>query len=166
MKTLTVSEAATLGGVTPKAIRRRVERGTLRSVLGADQRRRIPLSELERAGLVAPGGASPPGVMGQGNRGAAPQGHVAGVLDAGQILARLEALAAENGRLRVLEERAGSLERQIDAERQARERIEQELFASRARVAELDAELAARRRRWWKRSPSAPARTTSTMAPA
>lgn len=163
MRTLTVSEAATLTRTTPKAIRRRMERGTLRSVLGPDQRRRIPLSELERAGLLAPNGASPQGHEGQGHPGASPQGPVAGVLDAGQILARLEALAAENGRLRVLEERAGSLERELEAERDARQRVEQELFASRARVTELDATLAARRHRWWRRSPS-PARTGTTAA--
>jgi hypothetical protein len=57
MEALTISEAARLldGQITREALRKRVQRpdspGGLRSVLGADNKRRIPRSELERVGL-------------------------------------------------------------------------------------------------------------------
>jgi hypothetical protein len=51
MRTYTVSEAADLTGLSRKALARRIERGSLRCVV-RDGRRRIPLAELVRAGLV------------------------------------------------------------------------------------------------------------------
>jgi excisionase family DNA binding protein len=51
MRTYTISEAADLTGMSRKAIARRVERGSLRSVV-RNGRRRIPRSELARAGLL------------------------------------------------------------------------------------------------------------------
>jgi excisionase family DNA binding protein len=51
VRTCTISEAAELTGLSRKAIARRVDRGTLRSVV-RNGRRRIPVSELERAGLL------------------------------------------------------------------------------------------------------------------
>ena len=51
MRTYTVSEAAELTGLSRKAVARRIERGSLRCVV-RDGRRRIPLAELVRAGLV------------------------------------------------------------------------------------------------------------------
>jgi excisionase family DNA binding protein len=51
MRTYTVSEAAELTGLSRKALARRIERGSLRCVV-RDGRRRIPLAELVRAGLV------------------------------------------------------------------------------------------------------------------
>lgn len=160
MRTFTITEAASTTGVTPKAIRRRIERGTLRSVLGPDQRRRIPLSELQRAGLI-PAGEAHGGAAGQGYPDAPPPGNaVGGVLEVGILLERLERLAAENGRLRVLEERAGSLERQVEAERAARANAEQELFAARARVVELESP--PRRRRWFSRERSGSPRTAAS----
>jgi excisionase family DNA binding protein len=51
VRTYTISEAADLTGLSRKAIARRVERGSLRSVVRSG-RRRIPRSELERAGLL------------------------------------------------------------------------------------------------------------------
>ncbi len=50
--TLTIAEAARQTGLSPAAIARRIERGSLAAVL-RDGRRRIPASELERAGLLA-----------------------------------------------------------------------------------------------------------------
>jgi chromosome segregation ATPase len=80
------------------------------------------------------------------------------VLEVGVLLERLERLAAENGRLRLLEERAGSLERQVETERSARENAEQELFAIRARIVELESRP---RRRWFSRARSESPRTVS-----
>ncbi|MGH3022196.1 MAG: helix-turn-helix domain-containing protein [Gaiellaceae bacterium] len=51
MRTYTITEAAELTGTSRKAIARRVERGSLRSVV-RNGRRRIPRSELVRAGLL------------------------------------------------------------------------------------------------------------------
>ena len=50
-RTLTISEAAELTGLSRKAIARRVERGSLRSLVRAG-RRLIPRAELVRAGLI------------------------------------------------------------------------------------------------------------------
>jgi len=50
--TLTLAQAAEQTGLTAAALARRVERGTLRAVL-IDGKRRVPVSELERAGLLA-----------------------------------------------------------------------------------------------------------------
>ncbi len=51
MRTYTISEAAELTGLSRKAISRRIERGSLRSLV-RNGRRRIPRSELVRAGLL------------------------------------------------------------------------------------------------------------------
>lgn len=59
MRTYTISEAAELTGVSRKAIARRVERGSLRSVV-RNGRRRIPRSELVRAGLLDDGSQRSP----------------------------------------------------------------------------------------------------------
>ena len=48
----TIREAAELCGLSRDAMRGRVERETVRSVLGRDGMRRIPRSELQRAGLL------------------------------------------------------------------------------------------------------------------
>jgi excisionase family DNA binding protein len=54
-RTLTISEAAELTGLSRKAIARRVERGSLQSLVRAG-RRLIPRAELVRAGLIPPEG--------------------------------------------------------------------------------------------------------------
>ena len=51
MKTVTVSEAAELTGLSRKALARRIERGSIRCVV-RDGRRRIPVAELVRVGLL------------------------------------------------------------------------------------------------------------------
>lgn len=60
MRTYTISEAAELTGMSRKAIARRVERGSLRSVV-RNGRRRIPRSELVRSGLLADASQTTPG---------------------------------------------------------------------------------------------------------
>jgi excisionase family DNA binding protein len=59
VRTYTITEAADLTGLSRKAIARRVERGSLRSVVRSG-RRRIPRTELERAGLLDGGEQHPP----------------------------------------------------------------------------------------------------------
>ncbi len=59
---LTVADAAAATGLSQKALRRRVDRGTLRAVHDADGRRMLPRAELARAGLLAePGKPGSPG---------------------------------------------------------------------------------------------------------
>ena len=59
MRTYTITEAADLTGMSRKAISRRVERGSLRSVV-RNGRRRIPRSELVRNGLLEDTEKRPP----------------------------------------------------------------------------------------------------------
>jgi excisionase family DNA binding protein len=58
LRTYTITEAAELTGLSRKAIARRVERGSLRSVV-RNGRRRIPRSELARTGLLEEGETRP-----------------------------------------------------------------------------------------------------------
>ena len=59
LRTYSITEAADVTGLTRKAIARRVERGSLRSVV-RNGRRRIPRSELARAGLLPENDAGAP----------------------------------------------------------------------------------------------------------
>jgi excisionase family DNA binding protein len=59
LRTYTITEAADLTGLSRKAIARRVERGSLRSVV-RNGRRRIPRSELVRNGLLEDAEKRPP----------------------------------------------------------------------------------------------------------
>ena len=58
-RTYTIAEAAELTGLSRKAIARRIERGSLRSLV-RNGRRLVPRSELVRAGLVPEEGAAAP----------------------------------------------------------------------------------------------------------
>lgn len=147
-RTLTLREAAEATGLTTKALQRRIDRGTLRAVLTGG-RRRIPLTELYRAGLVepeAPRTPPPPGPAegpAGGTSGEAPSPGPAGgppVAEMiGDLLARLERQAEQIGELRALERQAESLRASAEAERRAREELESALFAARAEVSQLRA---------------------------
>ncbi len=50
---MSIRDAALATGLTPKALRRRIERGTLHSVM-VDGRRRIAMEELLERGLLVP----------------------------------------------------------------------------------------------------------------
>jgi hypothetical protein len=137
MDTYTISEAAKLlaGQVTKDALRKRVQRpeapGGLRSVKAPDGKRRIPRSELERAGFrLDP---------------AAP--------DASEVVRELvEKIAAQEAELTRLRALPARLEASADAERQAAteavKRAQQAEQQARAAREELEAIKAAR---WWKR---------------
>lgn len=155
-RVVTVERAAELSGLTPKAIRRRVERGSLAAVV-RDGRRMIPVAELLRAELVAAGddgelrsahASTPPG---------APHGESAALV--AELVARIDAQGRELGEARA-ELRA--LPARVDAERQAREAAEAELHEARAAVRRAEAEAAELRERlveherprgvlsWWR----------------
>lgn len=102
METFTIREAAERCEVNYQAMRRRVDRGSLQAV-HKDGVRRIPRAELERAGLW-PGAQS-----------AAPE--------------EVQRLQAENEELR---RELRLLPQQVDAEREARQRVEVALHQERA----------------------------------
>jgi hypothetical protein len=129
METVTIAEAAKRTGITPKAIARRVERGTLQAIV-KDGKRRLPVEELDKL----PRGTTDTTPVGEGNHGAAP-------LDLAHLVARLEILAAENMRLRLLTEHGES----------GREAVERELLEARARITQLEAVTQPRRRFWRSR---------------
>ena len=117
-RTYTISEAAELTGLTRKAVTRRVERGSLRSVVRRG-RRLIPRSELVRAGLIAPEAdprdrtASAPGLLSpQGPPVEAPLspfGDQALASLLRELLERLERQASEIAQYRAITAEAESL---------------------------------------------------------
>lgn len=107
METFTLTEAAALTGVSREALRKRVNRGQLRSVL-RDGIRRIPRGELERAGL--------------------PIGPPADQMTVIQELTRtIDAQAHELARLRALPAKIDAVRHAADTERQQRLRAEEKL---------------------------------------
>ena len=135
MRTYTITEAAELTGVSRKAIARRVERGSLRSVV-RNGRRRIPRSELVRAGLLEDGSqrapwngpASPPlprpGPGGELAEVERPQEMLTSLFR--EVLDRFERQSQEIAQYRALTVQAESL------------RLTNELADLRVRLAELE----------------------------
>jgi len=132
---LTVTEVMAATKLSEKAIRRRIERGQLRKLKGRDGKIRVPRADLEATGLVpTPGGT----LRGVGELGS---------LEPSALLDRIVDQAEELGRLKALPERVESVERQLEAEREAHDTTRQELF----RVQSEAESAAARSRRWWQR---------------
>lgn len=141
METLTLSQIEDRYAISRKAIARRVERGSVRSLLDDAGRRVVPLSEVERAGL-RPRVVPPAGQDGEGEPRGEPRMGVDHEVVVEDLLDRLERLVAENARLRLLTEQAESLQ---GREREDRLRLEAEVKELRARVEAVP------RRRWWRR---------------
>jgi len=139
MELLTLTDAARLCGVTRKSLARKVERGGLPSKLDDAGRRVVPRSALEAAGLHPRSGAVGAAISPSGD--GEPHGEPRVPVDISPLLARLEALSAENGRLKALTEVSSSTEMAL----------RDELNAVRAKVTELEA-AAGSRRRWFRRS--------------
>lgn len=136
-RTYTIAEAAEATGLSRKAIARRIERGSLQSVL-RDGRRRVPRSELVRAGLLADADRDEPktGVAGpvaspEGGEPypAYPGDSVAAALFR-ELLNRLERQTAEIAQVRALTVQAESLA------------LVNELSELRTRLAELEGQRA------------------------
>lgn len=145
-RTLTIREAAELCGITRTAMRGRVERGSVQSVLRHGIRK-IPLSELQRVGLLGRDGVAVDG-MGVGGVGDVHAGHV-GLQGMGDLLAMLERLQAENV---AAVERAVAAETRLQLEPVLTTELQTELHAARARVQQLELQLADAqrgRRRWF-----------------
>ena len=131
METYTISEAAELTGLTDKSVRNRVDRGQLR-VVKRDGLRRIPRSELKRAGLIRAEAESSKGV----EPAPEPLGSPALV---GQLLDRLERQASQLGELRALTSQAESLQDQRARLEAALENAREDARRAHVRVAELEA---------------------------
>src|SRR3712207_4389305 len=106
METYTIAEVAELTGASPKAIRNRVDRGQLRAVK-RDGVRRIPRSELTRAGLMPDNGQRPPELPSSADAEPGEAEPVAARPSVvGNLLERLQRQAEELGELRSLTSRA------------------------------------------------------------
>lgn len=132
-RTVTIREAAELVGTTRDAIRGRVERGSLQSVLGRDGARRIPVSELRRAGLLDHADAHV-GAHGMVDV----EGTTHGVAAVADLVAVVRELHTENV---AAVARAVAAETRLQLEQRAASTVEEELHASRAQVAALEQEL-------------------------
>jgi len=143
METFTFAEAAEVTGVSKKALRNRVYRGNLQAVL-RDGVRRIPRSELERAGLLT----SSSDASDVSSEVPLETAGETGMLN--ELLSRLERQAGELAELRLITREAESLKTE-------RAQLEAVLHETRARVRELEAQLdeARQPRRWWRQRPSA-----------
>lgn len=128
METLTIAEAAEATGLSKKAMRNRVDRGQVRAVL-RDGVRRIPRSELERAGLAV---GLPHGV--ENGTGVPPAEATTEAAAWREALERLERQAAELAELRVITRQAESL-------RQERDRLEATVHQERAERQSAEARL-------------------------
>jgi VIT1/CCC1 family predicted Fe2+/Mn2+ transporter len=137
MRTLTITEAAEATGATVKAIRNRCDRGQLRFVLQRGVRR-IPLSELQRAGLLE-------GELGEElEAGERTDGAAVRELVSRELLAELGRAQAELGRVRALTERTETTAREL---RELARQAEAEAAAERDRRVAAERELAELRRR-------------------
>ncbi len=129
MSELTVAQVAALVGVSEKAVRSRVARGTIRSTV-TDGRRVIPESEVRRAWPEC----SPDSPAIAQTTDAAPA--VDAVAD---LVARVDALAAQVEDQRQAAERAESAHAAaLDAETRRCAALEMQIIELRARVAELE----------------------------
>lgn len=143
-RTYTITEAAKLVGLGPKAMRRRTERGSVRTLLEDRQGKPVKVisaDELMRVGLlqVEPGQEAPEPPEPDHRPAPAP----ASVVDASYLVAELRELAGEVATRRLLEAQSGERER---AERQAREQAEAELARARAAVRTAQEQAADERR--------------------
>jgi hypothetical protein len=125
----TIAEAAEATGATVKAIRNRCDRGQLRFVL-KNGVRKIPLSELRRAGLLE--------VDAELEATSTADASEARELVSRELLAELAAAHETIGTLRALTERSSSTEADLEEARRsaaALERDRHELELERARLA-------------------------------
>jgi predicted DNA-binding transcriptional regulator AlpA len=165
-RNITLDEAATITGLTRKAIERRIERNRFPSLL-VNGRRMVPLSELYRQGLALPGDDGEPKPVPRGDDAGDGEGESRGTAVGTsppapvwiELLDRLERQAAQIAEHRLIAAQA-------ETERKAREAAEAALFETRAqaeraeaervalaeRVRELEASMAVKEasaRPWW-----------------
>ena len=138
-RTVTIREASDATGLSVRAIRSRVDRGTLPAVV-RDGLRRIPYSELLRLDLVEAGnGASMR--QEQPRSTSTEAASTDGVIL--ELSKRLELQAAELGEMRAITRQAETLG---DQHRHRVDELEAELLEARAKVIELEQQQQAERR--------------------
>jgi hypothetical protein len=141
-RSLTLQEAAAACGTSARALQRRVDRGTLRSVLVND-RRRVNVAELVRVGLLAPEdtGQALDEVQ-PGYRHAVAGPATSGVVDARELLNRLleqeRSYAQIAASSEIALERAQAAERRAEQERAEADRLREALYEAEARVQALE----------------------------
>lgn len=145
-KAVTVAQAATQTGLTEKAIRRRIERGQLRTVKRAG---RVLVLAVD---LLDLDGGPERGTSGHGEPNVAPGGVAEFVAATLRLSERVEELARAKGEL---EAKAGAAEAERDQLRKALEDAQAQLIEVRAEVKQLEA-AAATKGRWWRRRKDAP----------
>jgi len=146
---LTLSEAAEALGLSVKAVRSRVERGTLPHTLGPDGLRRVPTSAIEQLKQQSPTSQGYPEAI-PASQGASPE-----VLSA--LLERISALetaVAENSKLLQLTER-------VEDEKQ---QLELKVFELSACVLSLEQQIASKSK-WWRRNKTPAAVQTTAASP-
>jgi DNA-binding transcriptional regulator GbsR (MarR family) len=159
-RTLTIDEAAEATGLSKKAVRNRVDRGQLNAVL-RDGKRHIPTTELVRAGLlISVDGElrqSPEAAQGQQPREAASPTEPAVLELFEQLAEHMEARYRAEAQLDATKQITQYAESTAQGEREARERIADELHEARSRIRELETQL--HRRRWFNFKSKAAARS-------
>jgi septal ring factor EnvC (AmiA/AmiB activator) len=133
--TLSLGDCARATGLSVKAIRRRIERGTLQSVL-VDGRRRIPVSSLVGAGLLVEG-------LDRGGRGSA-QGQVQPAAVVQRLVAQRQRLTEELAVVADLEADVRRIAEQLRRERSRSHELEDELAQARHRITQLERALRSR----------------------
>jgi hypothetical protein len=132
MTSLSLADCARATGLSVKAIRRRIERGTLESVL-LDGRRRIPVSALVGAGLLIEG-------LDRGGRGST-QGYVQPAAVVQQLVAQRQRLTEELAVSSGLEADVRRIAEQLRRERSRSHELEDEVARARAQIRELERRL-------------------------
>lgn len=130
---LPVPEAALAAGISEKALRRRIERGTVDSERDREGRRLVRLDSLRSpfpASTRSSGDSGDAPFTPSGDPGSAP-GLPGERAVLAEVLKRLEHLAAENGKLRALTEVAESTEQRLSDELH---RVRAELTTARERA--------------------------------
>ena len=148
---LPIADAAAYAGLSLKALRSRIDRGSIRAVRN-DGRILVPVSELHRAGLVLAGTLRARTVEADSSQGGT-EGLVQLLREHADVIRQQ---AEQLGEYRALSAQTDSLEAALQVEHAARERLEAELHESRARTTSAEAQLEALRaavpprRRWFR----------------
>jgi hypothetical protein len=144
-RSLTLQEAAAACGTSARALQRRVDRGTLRSVLVND-RRRVNVAELVRVGLLAPENTAQALEEARpGHTHAVPSPATAGVIDARELLNRL--LEQERAYAQIAASSARSADQvkaaelRAEQERAEADRLREALYEADARIKALEQSL-------------------------
>ena len=146
---LTLSEAAEALGISIKAVRSRVERGSIPHTLGPDGLRRVPTSVIEQ--LIA-SNAAPARYSGAipASQGASDEVLTALV----DRIAALETAVAENSKLLQLTERVEDEKKQLELK----------VFELSACVSSLEQQIASKAK-WWRRTKTSTAVQTTAASP-